>query len=51
MITGQFYDCNSYQKSNKLALDALFDKYMHANDRWKRIEAQKEAKVERKVRL
>ncbi|KAL1548104.1 DNA repair protein RAD50 isoform X1 [Salvia divinorum] len=41
-------DLQDKKKSNKLALDALFDKYMHANDRWKRIEAQKEAKVERK---
>ncbi|XP_042050778.1 DNA repair protein RAD50-like isoform X3 [Salvia splendens] len=48
MLKDLHKDLQDKKKANKLALDALFDKYMHANDRWKRIEAQKEAKVERK---
>ncbi|KAL0382808.1 UNVERIFIED_CONTAM: DNA repair protein [Sesamum calycinum] len=38
-----------YQKSNEVELKATFDHYMHANDRWKEIEAQKEAKAEMKA--
>ncbi|XP_057766216.1 DNA repair protein RAD50 isoform X2 [Salvia miltiorrhiza] len=41
-------DLKEKKKSNKVEVDALFNKYMHANDRWKQIKAQKEAKVERK---
>ncbi|KAG6428369.1 hypothetical protein SASPL_112620 [Salvia splendens] len=48
MLKDLHKDLQDKKKSNKVALDVLFDKYMHANDRWKRIEAQKEAKVERK---
>lgn len=40
-----------YQKSNEVELKAAFDQYMLANDHWKEIEAQKEAKTELKVCL
>lgn len=38
-----------FQKSNEIELKAVFDQYMHASDRWKDIEAQKQAKAEIKV--
>lgn len=37
------------QKSNEIELQAAWDRFMTANDRWKDIEAQKQAKVEVKV--
>ncbi|PIN18897.1 DNA repair protein RAD50, ABC-type ATPase/SMC superfamily [Handroanthus impetiginosus] len=37
------------KRSNEVELKASFDQYMHANDRWKEIEAQKEAKAEMKA--
>lgn len=38
-----------YQKSNEGEIKVTFDLFMHANDRWKKLEAQKEAKVQMKV--
>lgn len=37
------------QKSNEMELKASWDQYMDANDRWKNIDAQKQAKAEIKV--
>ncbi|XP_011084217.1 DNA repair protein RAD50 [Sesamum indicum] len=42
-------DLQEKKKSNEVELKATFDHYMHANDRWKEIEAQKEAKAEMKA--
>ncbi|KAL8048542.1 hypothetical protein ABFX02_07G073600 [Erythranthe guttata] len=44
-------DLQEKKKSNDLELKAAFDQYMHANDRWKEIEAQKEAKADMKTRI
>ncbi|KAK6161696.1 hypothetical protein DH2020_005077 [Rehmannia glutinosa] len=41
-------DLQEKKKSNEVEVKATFDQYMHANDRWKDIEAQKEAKAEMK---
>ncbi|KAH6816239.1 DNA repair-recombination protein [Perilla frutescens var. frutescens] len=41
-------DLQEKKKSNEVELKAANDQYMHAHDRWKEIEAQKEAKVEMK---
>lgn len=38
-----------FQKSDELALKMAWDSYLDANDRWKNIEAQKQAKMEIKV--
>ena len=37
------------QISNEIELKTAWDHYMEANDRWKNIEAQKQAKLEIKV--
>ncbi|KAL6976322.1 DNA repair protein rad50 [Sarracenia purpurea var. burkii] len=39
-------DLEDKKKSNELELKMAWDRYMHANDRWKDIEAQKQAKIE-----
>ncbi|KAK4435834.1 DNA repair protein [Sesamum alatum] len=41
-------DLQEKKKSNEVELKATLDQYMHANDRWKEIEAQKKAKAEMK---
>lgn len=38
-----------FQKSIEVELKVAWDRYIDANDRWKDIEAQKQAKVEIKV--
>ena len=38
-----------FQKSNERELEAAFGQYMHANDCWKDVDAQKQAKLEIKV--
>jgi DNA repair protein RAD50 len=38
-----------FQKSNEYELKTAWDRYMDANDQWKNIEAQKQAKLEIKV--
>lgn len=38
-----------FQKANELELKTAWDCYMEANDRWKNVEAQKQAKAEIKV--
>ncbi|KAI5654013.1 hypothetical protein M9H77_31200 [Catharanthus roseus] len=44
-------DLDNKKKSNELQLKAAMDQYMHANDRWKDIDAQKQAKAEFKIDL
>lgn len=42
-------DLDDKKKSNEIELKAAMDQYMHANDRWKDIEAQQHAKAEIKT--
>ncbi|XP_051127899.1 DNA repair protein RAD50 [Andrographis paniculata] len=42
-------DLQEKKKSNDVKLEISWDQYMHANDRWKEIEAQKEAKADVKA--
>ncbi|XP_059632125.1 DNA repair protein RAD50 [Cornus florida] len=44
-------DLQDKKKSNKTELEVAWDCYMHANDRWKDVEAQTQAKVEIKGRI
>ncbi|XP_027116885.1 DNA repair protein RAD50 isoform X1 [Coffea arabica] len=39
-------DLDDKKKSNERELEAAFGQYMHANDRWKDVDAQKQAKLE-----
>lgn len=39
-------DLGDRKKSNEIELEAVFGQYMHANDRWKDVDAQKQAKLE-----